>query len=265
MATHTPVIGPAAAVGCPRCSHPVPVGDYTCANCGFPMVCDLTPVDSPRLRARGISWRLLLGLAGILFWLVHAVFLHSGSAAYHGQTAMVAAQLTPDADSGIPITGPDSFVLRTELALGLLKQRAPDYYFRLVDNIESIEFLAPSFLKSAEGKTISLEGIGAMAEVNTGNVMVLYNTAFPRGVDQLTDYCIFSYAGVLIHEMRHIELHRSAVAPGGWREEEMCEQAAYSALKKMNAPGGVLVRYDMYLHDPQAPRYQQWYDWYKQW
>ncbi len=193
------------------------------------------------------------------------MFIHSGSAAYHGQTAVVASQLAPDTDSGIEISGPDIFVMRTQLALGLLELRAPDYYFRLTDHIESIEFLAPTYLKTAEGRTISLEGIGAVAEVNTGNVMVLYSTAFPRGMEQLTDYCVFSYAGVLIHEMRHIELHASGIAPGGWREEEMCEQAAYSALKKMDAPGGVLVRYDMYLHDPQDARYQQWYDWYNQW
>jgi hypothetical protein len=265
MAIQPTTAGPAAAVRCPRCGHSVPVGEFTCANCGFPMVCDLTPVDSPRLRVRGTSWRVLLGMAAILFWLVNAVFIYSGSAEYHGQLSTVAAQLTPDLDSGIEIAGPGTFVLRTQLALGLLEERAPDYYFRLKDHIESIDYLAPSYLKTPEGKKISLEGIGAMADPSTGEVMVLYNTAFPRGAEQLTDYCVFSYAGVLIHEMRHIELHASGVAPGGWREEEMCEQAAYSALKKMGAPGGVLVRYDMYLADPQASRYQQWYDWYNQW
>lgn len=265
MATQPTVSGPAAVVACPRCSQPVQIGEYSCPECGFPMVCDLTPVDSAGRGFRGMSWRAILAVAAMLFWLVNAVMVHSGSAAYHGQTMDVVEQLTPDTDSGIVINGPDNFVFRTELSLGLLKLRAPDYYFRLKNSITSIEFLAPTFLKTEQGKTISLEGIGAMAEVETGHVMVLYSTAFPSGMNDLTDYCVFSYAGILIHEMRHIELHVSGVAPGGWREEEMCEQAAYSALKQMDAPGGVLVRYDMYLHDPQASRYQSWYNWYNEW
>ncbi|HES57976.1 MAG TPA: hypothetical protein ENO21_00940, partial [Firmicutes bacterium] len=126
MAIQPTATGPAAAVRCPRCHQPVEIGEYACPECGFPMVCDLTPVDSPRLRLRGASWRVLLGVAALLFWLVNAVFIYSGSGAYHGDTTVVVSTLTPDTDSGIEISGPEMFVLRTQLALGLLELRAPD-------------------------------------------------------------------------------------------------------------------------------------------
>jgi hypothetical protein len=238
---------------------------YTCPYCGFPFVCDITPLDSGRLRARSMTWRTLLGLAAILFMLTSGIYYNGGYYEYQGLTTYVVDTLAPASDAGFTIDGPPVFIMRTNLVLGLIEQRAPDVYWRIQDNITSIEYLGPAYLETEEGRRISLEGIGALAETATGRVRVLYSTAFPSGPAELYDRDVFSYAGVLVHELRHIELHAMDRAPGGWEEEVLCEQAAYAALKQMSAPGGVLVRYETYLDNPRHKRYQHWYDWYKLW
>jgi hypothetical protein len=200
-----------------------------------------------------------------MFLLTSGVFLNTGYDEYNGFTTGVVANLMPARDSGVELIGPANFIARTELTLGLLKLRAPDFYWRICDSVTSIEYLAPSYMETPEGQRISLEGIGALAEPATGRVLVLYSTAFPSGPAQLYDRDAFSYAGVLVHELRHIELHAMGIDPGGWQEEVLCEQAGYAALKLAQAPDGVLLRYEIYLENPQAKRYQGWYDWYKQW
>lgn len=256
---------PVPQVICPKCEDATGLEDYICEHCGFPLLCDIAPHDDQQDQGVKLQWRIILGVVAIVFWLTNGVFVHQGYNAYHGLTATVVARLTSGNESAIPISGPPPFVLRTKLALDLLKQRSPSFYFRVQQRVTAIDYLGPSYLETEGGKRISLERIGAVSTPSTGQVQVLYSTAFPRGVGEITDYDIFSYAGVLVHELRHIELHDSGQSPGGWEEEVICEEAAYECLKFMGAPGGVLVRYNLYLQDPHAKRYQHWYDWYKQW
>jgi hypothetical protein len=256
-------LAPHELVKCPRCDNRVPVDLPVCRACGFPFICDTAEVDTKRLARRTQSWRTVLGVAVLLFMLTNAVFVTSGSDAYQGLTSGVAANMVADELSGIPISGPDSFVSRTELALGLLKERAPDFYMRMREGVKNIDFLEESYLESQGGR-ITLEGIGAVSTPATGRVQVLFATAFPSGAQEYNDFDLFSYTGVLIHELRHIELHKMGQSMGGWEEEVECERAAYEALKHMQAPGAVLQRYTLYLSDPQHRRYQGWYDWYKQ-
>jgi hypothetical protein len=250
---------------CPRCSEQASTSDQTCPVCGFPFICDITPVDSAALRARTNTWRVLLGLAAILFLLTSGMFYHTGYYAYHGYTNELVTKLGPDHEHGIAINGPPDYVYRTELALALLELRAPNFYFRVKQSVTSIDYLSKSFLMTEEGRKIRLEGIGGLANPATGRVQLAYTTVFPTGRVNYWDRDVFMLAGVLVHELRHIELHQLGLAPGGWYEEVLCETAAYDALKRMEAPGGVMQRYEMYLGDPQAKRYQSWYDWYKQW
>ncbi|MBN2083336.1 hypothetical protein JW859_14155 [bacterium] len=254
-----------AVIVCPRCRQRVPVAGGTCPACGFPFICDVGEIETPAQIRRGQIWRVLLGLAAIIFLLTSGVFMQTGYDEYQGLTTAAVASTPPATDSGIPIDGPPLFVSRTELALGLLKLRAPDFYWRMQDSVTSIEYLGPAWLEGPEGRRISLENIGALAEPATGRVRVLYTTVFPSGMADLWDRDAFSYAGVLVHELRHIELHAMGRAPGGWEEEVLCEQAAYAALQQAQAPPAVLLRYEIYLDDPQARRYQHWYDWYQQW
>lgn len=250
---------------CLNCGATVPYDSITCPACGFPFTCDLTPIDTLVTKRRKDSWRMLLALAAIIFLITSGVFSSTGYDAYQGFVYDVAARLAPNTSSGIPISGPSFFITRTQMALDLLEQRAPDFYWRMQDSITQIEYLAPNYLETEGGKRISLEGIGALAEPQTGKVSVLYVTAFPNGVDQLWDRNVFSYAGILVHELRHIELHAAGEAPGGWQEEWLCESAAYAALKQMQAPPGLMLQYEMYLDEPQNKRYQRWYKWYEQW
>jgi len=250
---------------CPVCRKYAAVSDIVCPHCGFPFSCDLTPVDSRALRRRTAGWRYILGITAVLFWLVSAVFTQSGYLTYQGFTTEVVTRLNPDHNSGIELEGPAQFIRRTELTLGLLKQRAPDFYWRMRDSVTTIEYLAPHYLETEEGRRISLEGIGALAEPATGRVLVVAQTVFPSGPADLYDRDVFSYAGVLVHELRHIELHAMGLAPGGWQEEVLCEQAAYNAVRQASAPGAILAHYEMYLANPQHARYQNWYRWYEQW
>jgi hypothetical protein len=221
-------------------------------------------VDTARVQRRTTAWRTVLAIGVLVFWLSNAVFIAAGTESYQGRTSAVVAHLTPDTVSGIPVSGPGSFVKRTQLALGLLKSRAPQFYYRLTQGVTSIEFLDHALVDEHTGRRISLEGIGALSTPSTGQVQVLISTAFPSGLDELNDGDVFTYAGVLIHELRHIELHKSDSAPGGWEEEVLCEQAAYAAMKAMDAPGAILTRYEMYLRNPQAKEFQPWYEWYRQ-
>jgi hypothetical protein len=242
----------------------VAVEPQVCDHCGFPFVCDVTPVDTARLQRRTTTWRTVLAVGVLMFWLTSAGIVASGSDQYTGVTSGVALSLKADDSSGIPIQGSSAFVGRTMLALALLKSRAPEYYYRMQQSVTSIDFLGEALVDEQTGKRITLEGIGALATPSTGRVQVLLSTAFPSGLQELTDHDVFSYAGILIHELRHIELHRSGDAPGGWQEEVRCEEAAYAALKQMDAPGALLANYELYLSNPQAKRYQDWYDWYNQ-
>jgi hypothetical protein len=260
-------VAPVAAptlIRCPRCDNHVALEPQTCERCGFPFICDTAPVDSARVQRRTTTWRTVLAIGVLIFWLTNVAFVAAGSEAYQGLTSGVVANLTADTSSGIPISGPESFVKRTQLALGLLKSRAPQFYYRMQQGVTRIDFLSSDLIDEQSGQRISLEGIGAVSTPSTGRVQVLVTTAFPSGLGELNDGDVFTYAGVLVHELRHIELHNSGSAPGGWEEEVLCEEAAYAAVKAMDAPGMILTRYELYLRNPHAKEFQSWYDWYNQ-
>ena len=250
---------------CPVCHEAAAVDDTACPHCGFPFTCDISPLNEKYLATRMAGWRLMLGLAALVFFLVSAFSVYSGYDAYHGYTQTLLAQLQPDTQSGIPIEGPPVFIYRTQLALGLLKQRAPDVYWRMQQSVNSIEFLAPTYLQTEEGRRIPLEGIGALATPSLRRIQVIDIAAFPSGPGQIYDRNIFSYAGILVHELRHIELHWMGLAPGGVDEEVLCERAAYAALQQCAASPGLLTRYEIYLSNPHHQRYQKWYKWYEHW
>lgn len=252
-------------VVCPACEARTALSRYACGECGFPLICDITPTAPARPAQRWRALRQYMGVIAAILWLLGSTLLTQSNEEFNGYTATVINQLAPAADSGIALSGPPQVVERTQLALGLLKQRAPDYYYRICHSVKEIAYLSKSYLEGPEGRKIQLEGIGALATPQRRLVQVLYVTAFPSGTDQLYDRDAFLYAGVLVHELRHIELHYMGTAPGGWQEEVLCEEAAYDALKHMGAPGGVLMRYELYFRDPLARRYRRWYKWYDQW
>jgi hypothetical protein len=240
--------------------------DLVCAQCGFPFTCDLTPVNTPLRQAALAAWRSVLAVCALIFVLTSAVFYHSGYQEYQGLTQDVVTRLDPaSVASEVVVTGPEAFTVRTQLALALLKSRAPDAYWRLEDSAAGIEFLSASYLNAGDGRKAPLERIGALAEPATGRIMVLPTTAFPSGTGELWDRDVYIYAGVLLHELRHLELHNMGRAPGGWQEEALCEQSAYETLLQMQAPPALLARYEAYLANPHAGRYQGWYNWYKNW
>lgn len=259
-----PAILAGPQVACPRCSGLSSVDGLVCVHCGFPFICDITPV--PRHRPAEMPlWRRVIGAALMLYMLLSGVSTIGSNSAYLGHSTKLASSISVPADLRIPISGPEGFVLRTGLALGLLSERAPEFYLRLQQNVSRIAYHDQPVLAGPGGKPISLEGIGALSEPGTGRVLVLMGTAFPSGKGEFWDSDLYSYAGVLVHELRHIELHRAGTAPGGVEEEVLCEQAAYSALKQAGAPPGVMARYEMYFANPRDRSYQRWYDWYKQW
>lgn len=253
------------SVVCPSCEAVTDLSGYTCGECGFPFICDITPVA---LRSPVRRWRTLrqyMGVVAAVLWLLGSTLLTQSNDEFNGLTTKVISQLAPAQDSGIAISGPQQVVERTQLALGLLEQRAPDYYFRMRQSVREISYMSQTYLQGPAGRKVQLEGIGAVSTPEQRLVQVLYVTAFPGGTDELSDRDVFIYTGILVHELRHIELHYMGTAPGGWQEEVLCEEAAYDALKHMDAPGGVLLRYQLYLRDPLARPYQRWYKWYDQW
>lgn len=253
---------------CPQCETRQGLEQATCAHCGFPFICAIDAgFEEVRQQARARRaerWRLILAAVTLTFIVTNGLLLAGSNAAYEGTTSHVISRLRRDTENQVPISGPASFVGRTELALGLLKERVPDYYYRIQKEVRSIEYQAGHELQSEDGRSLSLEGIGALAITNERRVLVLPDTAFNSGIDELVDRDVFVYAGTLVHELRHIELHAAGIAPGGVEEEVLCEQGAYDALTHANAPRSVLARYELYFSDPNARRYQRWYDFYKQ-
>jgi hypothetical protein len=253
----------AGLVVCPVCSNLAPAGDAACPHCGFPFSCDITAPDVRPQQRRMAVWRVVLGTMALLFLLSGGLFYHSGEDAYYGQTLDTLAHLQPDTANAVPLSGPPEFVTRTQYALGLLKWRAPDFYRRFEASVTRVDYLSPQQLNSPLGRAVRMEGIGAVSTPAARRVQVMPLTVFPDG-DGLTDRAVFNYAAVLVHELRHIELHWSQQAPGGWQEEVLCEQAALAFEQEAGAPPGLIADKQMYLADPTNKRYQGWYDWYKQ-
>ncbi|MEZ5339449.1 MAG: hypothetical protein R3F46_14465 [bacterium] len=250
-------------ITCPFCEERTLASANVCRKCGFPFSCDISEYGrSPLRRVVGHTWKILLVIAAIAFAVTGGTFFNTSTENYQGLTAALINHLEPDTDSGIPITGPQDFVHRTQMALGLLESRSPHFYFRMQQYVTEIEYFSGNELDVGD-RQVPLEGIGAVSTPSTGHVLVLSGTAYNSGLHNYYDRDIFVYAGVLVHELRHIELHAFNQAPGGWEEEKLCEEAAYAAIRQMDAPGGVQANYQMYLVNPQANRYQHWYDWYR--
>jgi hypothetical protein len=252
-----------ALIACPVCANHADVAAGACPHCGFPFSCDITAADPRPQQRRMATWRVVLGVMALVFLLTGGLFYKDGQTAYYGNTLDSLARLQPDTASGIPLHGPEGYLQRTELALGLLKARAPDFYWRLQQNVQRIDYLSPEELNSPAGRSVRMEGIGAISTPAERLVQVMPFTVFPDG-EGVSDRAVYNYAAVLVHELRHIELHWSRQATGGWQEEVLCEQAALGFLEQAGAPPGLIADKEAYLADPQAKRYQGWYDWYKQ-
>jgi hypothetical protein len=206
---------------------------------------------------------MVLAVMAVVMLLSTGGLYRDGVSEYQGYTFSLVSSLQPAKDSGIPIGGSAAFTDRTELALGLIKQRTPGFYWRLQENVAQIDYLSAERLNSPAGRQLRMEGIGAISTPLHRTVSVLPITAFPDG-GEANDRALFTYAATLVHELRHIELHWSGQAPGGWEEEVLCEQAALAFLEQAEAPPALITDKQLYLSDPLAPRYQHWYDWYKQ-
>jgi hypothetical protein len=266
--------GPAPALGgalmaCPRCDSRQPVAASACMNCGMPFICVLELEGAGARRQAGREgWRSVMAVVTLIFVLTNAFLVSGSNAEYEGNTSKLLTSLNPVAllaeSQVVELKGPESFRARTELALALLRSRAPDYYSRIQSQVLSIEYMQGRVMKLDDGVNLNLERMGAVSFPAQRRIYVLMDTAFPSGVDEIWDRDVFTYAGTLVHELRHIELHHSGQAPGGWQEEVLCEEAAYDALKAAQAPGGVMQRYEQYFADPLARRYRHWYDWYDQ-
>lgn len=248
---------------CPQCSEYAPIEGPACPHCGFPFSCDLREPARAGRAARMEAWRIILALCAVVMLLTTGGIYQEGVNDYQGYSFKLMTTLQPATDSGIPITGGEAFQARTELALGLIKQRAPEFYWRIQEQVAVIEYFSPQRLNSPLGRQIRMEGIGAIATPATREVAVLPTTAFPDG-SEANDRALYNYAATLVHELRHIELHWAGQSPGGWQEEVLCEQAALAFLEIAEAPRALIAEKQAYLADPQAKRYQHWYDWYKQ-
>jgi hypothetical protein len=247
---------------CPNCDAAAPVAAASCPNCGFPFSCDLT-LPSPQQKHRTEAWRVALAAVALISFLITGGLYRDNVSEYQGLTYKLVASLAPATDSGIPIAGNEAFVGRTSLALALLEQRTPEFYWRMQKSVAKIEYLSPEILRGPLGRAIKLEGIGAVATPSQRLVQVMPTTAFPDGNDA-HDRAIFNYAATLVHELRHIELHWNGQSMGGWQEEVECEQAALSFLKQAGGPTSLIADKQLYLSEPTSRRYQRWYDWYKQ-
>src|SRR5512146_3002393 len=98
------VAAPIPVVECPRCGQRVPLLRTVCENCGFPFICDTTPLKRPaEAQRRRVSWRTLLGLGTLVFFLTNALTLSGSNSEYNGETTKVIGTLRQPADNAILI------------------------------------------------------------------------------------------------------------------------------------------------------------------
>src|SRR5690606_28314787 len=108
------------------------------------------------------------------FTLTSGAFFNTSIESYHGLNTTLINRISPERDSGIPISGPPDFVHRTEMALALLESRADDFYFRMQQYVTEIEYFDGNSLEYGD-RSVPLDGIGAVSTPSTGHVLVLQN------------------------------------------------------------------------------------------
>jgi hypothetical protein len=248
---------------CPNCGKFALIQHDICTRCGFSMVWDPYPPPGekpyplPHMLVRVAAF--LGALAFVLYFTLYTFSTFEGysreTIAQLEKTGLVAAPM--------PVDGPADVVLRVELALTLLHNRAPQYYGRVAAQVASINFV-PEGKLAFEGRTLRLTGIAAYTDPSTGDVSLRVPAAYLTGPGELYDRDIFYLAGVLVHEMRHCELARAGLSVGGAAEEYECESTAYQMLKGVGAPRALLQSLEQFLLNPHHPRYRAWERFYGQ-
>lgn len=242
---------------CPVCRAFVQIKEGVCPTCGFPFLCDLEPTEvSPLKQVSSFFSRLILVTAVLSMLIYFTNFSYSSSEGYSTETI---SKLEKGGliELSIPTNGPSDFAYRVQLALTLLKRRAPDFYGRVLANISSISFV-PEERIELDGRRIYLTGVSAYIEPSNGETRIRVTGAYLSGLNELYDRDIFYLAGVLVHEMRHRELYKSGLNVGGAAEEFECEATAYDMLARVGAPRSLTYSLYQFLINPNHPRYKAW-------
>jgi hypothetical protein len=243
---------------CPNCQRTVIVRDMMCPRCGFPFYWELADAP-PVIHEHPLSIFTRVGLVAAM--LAFIMYFTVGSVTQQeGYTTVAIKQLVA---AGlpvvpIPVTGDKDFQMRTQLALALLKQRAPSYYSRFLNEVKGIDYVPKGI------PTKSWRAVAAFTDDVTKRVYVRIPAVYSSGFGELFDRDVFYYASVLVHEMRHLELARVGLSVGGLAEEYECEETAYAALKRMDAPKPLLIELQRFLDNPGDQRYKQWLQFYKE-
>jgi hypothetical protein len=243
---------------CPFCQRTVLVRNLICSRCGFPFYWELhgEPPSPPVQRVPLFTrFALVTALfAFIIYFTVGTVTRQEGYTTVAVEKVIASGLIQPP----MPVNGDVDFQKRTQLALSLLRQRAPSFYDRLVSVVNAIDYVPKGM------PTKSWRSVAAFAEPEKGYVYVRIPAVYSSGFGELYDRDVFYYASVLIHEMRHLELARVGLNVGGLAEEVECEQTVYDALTRMDAPKPLLIELEQFLNNPNHPRYKQWLQFYKE-
>jgi|GEM_PF-1292904 len=249
---------------CPYCRRTVLVKNLICPHCGFSFAWDLAPLHG---RAEPFSLKSFLTRVGVVIGVLAFTIYFTLAFFNYGEgftteviSELVQAGVPP---APMPVRGEPDFVGRVELAMALLHARAPGYYKRVTREVTSID-LIPKGAIEFDGHVIRLTGVAAYMEPATGHVGVRIPGAYYSGLGLLYDRDVFYLAGVLVHEARHRELARVGLNVGGPAEEYECEQTAYDALRRMDAPLSLLRSLQQFLANPNHPRYAAWERYYEQ-
>lgn len=249
---------------CPYCRRTVLIQDLICPRCGFSFAWDLATLQG---RAEPFSLKSLLTRIGVVIGVLAFTIYFTLAFFNYGEgfTTEVVYELTKAGvpPAPMPVAGAGDFAGRVELALALLHSRAPSYYERVTHEVTFIE-LMPKGAIEFDGHIIHLTGVAAYIDPATGHVGVRIPGAYLSGLGLLYDRDVFYLAGVLVHEARHRELARVGLNVGGPAEEYECEQTAYDALRRMDAPLSLLRSLQQFLANPNHPRYAAWESYYEQ-
>lgn len=248
---------------CPNCGRTGLIDEGVCPHCGFPLLCELEkPPPPPPWSLGSFLSRLTLFVGLLAFFLYFTLTGYTFGEGFTARTitSLVKAELQPPP---MPVVGTDDFVYRVELALNLLRTRAPSYYQRVSDNLTSISYVPEGTLKVGS-QNIYLTGIAAYIDPESGATRVRIPGAYLSGTNVLFDRDIFYLAGVLVHETRHRELFKSGLSVGGIAEEYEAESTVYDALLRMGAPRALIYSLAQFLQNPYHKRYKAWKRYYEQ-